>query len=76
MIVIMVCLNIRLMVVRLYMYINPFIVPTVTGFGVPFEVMEAQSMHTINYPYQKVCDVNWLVRGIILPSIIKYSPPS
>ena len=41
MIVIMVCLTIPLMVVRLYMYINPFIAPAVTGFGVPFEVMEA-----------------------------------
>ena len=41
MIVIMVCLMLPLMVVRIYMYINPFIVPTVTGFGVPFEVMEA-----------------------------------
>ena len=53
MIVIMVCLRIPLMVFGLYMHINPLIVPTDTGIGVPFEVMEAQSMHTINDPYQK-----------------------
>ena len=42
------------MVFGLYMYINPFIVPTVTGFGVPFEVMEAQSMHTLNDPFRRL----------------------
>ena len=41
MIVIMVCLIILLMVLGLYISVNPFIVPTVTSFGVPFEVMEA-----------------------------------
>ena len=41
MIVIMVGLRIPLMVDGLYMYINPFIVPSATGFSVPFEVMEA-----------------------------------
>ena len=53
MIVIMVCLRIPLMVFGLYMYIIPFIVPTVTGFGVPFEVIEASSMHTINDPFRR-----------------------
>ena len=53
MIVTMVWLTIPLMVVGLYTYINPFISPAVTGFGVPFEVMETWSMHTIYYPYQK-----------------------
>ena len=42
------------MVFGLYMYINPFIVPTVTGFGVQFEVMEAQSMHTINDQFRRL----------------------
>ena len=40
MIAIMVYLIIPLMVLGLYMYVNPFIVPTITGFGVRFEVME------------------------------------
>ena len=54
MIVIMECCRIPLMVFGLYMYINPFIVLTVTGFGVPFKVMEAQSMHTINDPFRRL----------------------
>ena len=43
MIVFMVFLTIQLMVVGwyIYMYISAFIAPAVTGFGVPFEVMEA-----------------------------------
>ena len=53
MIVIMVCLRIPLMVFGLYMHINPLIVPTDTGYGVPFGVMEAQLMHTINDRYQE-----------------------
>ena len=54
MIVMVVCLRIPLILFGLYMYIDPFIVPTITGFGVPFEVMEALSMHTINDPFRRL----------------------
>ena len=67
MIVIMVCLTIPLMVVRLYMYINPFIEPAVTGFGVPFEVME----HTNAYDKLSISEDSALIDllSLLIPEL-------